>query len=89
MYQNFNFTRIVGESAYPGIEVEETFEGVVNLPEDDDTEPELISVKRNGRVLNANSLLNRPSQAWKRFDALCFEAARDAAWKERSQNEMA
>ena len=89
MYQNFNFTRIVGDSAYPGIEVEETFEGVVNLPEHEDDEPELISVKRNGVEIPNCVMRGISLRDWRKFESLCFEAARDAQWAEHCKKERA
>jgi len=89
MYQRFNFSRIVGESAYPGLEIEETFSGVVNLPENDDDEAELISVKHNGLEMNNSPMFSKESKKWKAFYAICFEAARDAQWIEKCKKERA
>ena len=80
MKQKFQFSNEI-ESALPGCQIEETFSGVVELFEDDDTDPYILELYRDGVECavppRAVSIAD-----WNAFESRCIQAARDTQWIE-------
>jgi len=76
------------QTAVPGITYEQVINGVVNLPNHEEDEPELLSFtidcqpNPEGYDYPPGVVVGHPyySSDWKRFIARCFEAARTQEW---------